>query len=84
VREYLVWRVDDRQIDWFEWVEGAYALRLPDARGVIESRIFPGLRLAVSAMLAGDRAVVLAELQTGLASSAHVEFVARLAELQRG
>jgi hypothetical protein len=34
----------------------------PDAEGVIESTTFPGLRLNVAAMLAGDRAGVLAAL----------------------
>jgi Uma2 family endonuclease len=84
VQEYLVWRVDDRQIDWFEWVDGVYAPLVADARGMLESRRFPGLRLAVPALLAGDLAVVLAELQAGPASPAHADFVARLTELQRG
>ena len=34
----------------------------PDARGVIASEVFPGLRLAVGRMLAGDDVGVLAEL----------------------
>jgi Uma2 family endonuclease len=79
VQEYLVWRVDDRQIDWFGWVDGAYVPLVPDARGILESRLFPGLRLAVPALLADDRATLLAELQVGLASPAHAQFVARLA-----
>lgn len=36
----------------------------PDERGVIASTVFPGLRLAVDKMLAGDRAGVLAELSS--------------------
>jgi hypothetical protein len=32
---------------------------------VIESDVFPGLRLNVPKMLAGDNAAVLAELETG-------------------
>ena len=35
----------------------------PDENGIIESRIFPGLRLNVQAMLDGDLAKVLEELQ---------------------
>jgi len=83
VREYLVWRTEDRRIDWFQLVEGLYTPLAPDERGMLESRIFPGLRLAVSAALAGDVAAMLAELQAGLASSAHAEFVAQLAALRR-
>lgn len=63
VQEYIVWRVYDAAIDWFELREGVYARLEPDERGVIESRVFPGLRLAVAKMLAGDLAGVLAEQQ---------------------
>lgn len=62
VLEYIVWRTEDEAIDWFELRDGKYAEREPDANGVIESREFPGLRLAVKAMLAKDRAAVLAAL----------------------
>ena len=62
VREYVVWQVYERRIDWFALHGGAYVLLEPDARGVIESEVFPGLRLAREKMLAGDDAGVLAEL----------------------
>lgn len=62
VQEYVVWRVLDTQIDWFRLRDGEYVRIEPDARGVIESEAFPGLRLAVTKMLAGDLAGVLAEL----------------------
>ena len=62
VKEYIVWQVYENRIDWF-WLnaDGEYEPLLPDARGVIESRVFPGLRLAVEKMLARDLAGVLAE-----------------------
>lgn len=63
VQEYIVWRVYDDAIDWFWLNEGAYERLQPDRRGVIESHVFPGLRLAVPAMLKGDLKAVLAELQ---------------------
>jgi len=63
VREYVVWRVEDRAIDWFRLEEGAYRRVEPDAASVIESAVFPGLRLPVAKMLAGDLAGVLAELE---------------------
>ena len=62
VREYVVWRVLDRAINWFRLREGEYVRAEPDARGVIESEQFPGLRLSVPKMLAGDAAGVLAAL----------------------
>ena len=44
-------------------VDGRYVPVEPDARGVIESEAFPGLRLNVAKMLAGDLAGVLADLE---------------------
>lgn len=62
VPEYIAWRVRDRRIDWFRLRDGAYIPLPPDAHGVIESEVLPGLRLPVEAMLAGDAAAVLAAL----------------------
>jgi len=81
VREYLVWRVHDGELDWFRLQEGRYVRLSVDAEGVIQSRLFPGLRLKVTALLAGNMAEVLAELQRGLASPEHSAFVNRLAGL---
>lgn len=63
VQEYIVWSVRRRQIDWFRLRAGRYVRLEPDADGVIESEVFPGLRLAVAKMLAGDMAGVVAELR---------------------
>jgi Uma2 family endonuclease len=68
VQEYLVWRVLDGAIDWFDLQEGAYVPVQPDAHGVIESRQFPGLRLDVAKMLSDDLAGVLAALEHPSAS----------------
>ncbi|MFN0147709.1 MAG: Uma2 family endonuclease [Dehalococcoidia bacterium] len=63
VREYIVWRTLDEQLDWFVLEEGEYVRLEPDADGIIESREFPGLRLHVEKLLAGDLARVLAEIR---------------------
>lgn len=63
VQEYVVWRVRDRELDWFELVEGEYVLRTPGSDGIIESSQFPGLRLDVGALREGDVARVLAALR---------------------
>ncbi len=62
VLEYIVWQIYENKLDWF-WLtpDGDYESLLPDDRGVIESRVFPGLRLLVPALLARDFAAVLAE-----------------------
>lgn len=75
VKEYIVWRVKDQQINWFTWQEGVYVQLTPDADGIIESIVFPGLRLAVQALLNGDMQTEQAALQKGLALPAHQAFV---------
>jgi Uma2 family endonuclease len=85
VQEYLVWQIFDQRIDWFELVEGEYIPLKPDQEGVICSRVFPGLRLAVTPLLAApaDLAAVLAELQKGLQTAEHTAFAERLARSGR-
>jgi Uma2 family endonuclease len=78
VREYLVWRVQNRQIDWFILREGEYERLEPDDRGMLRSEVFPGLWLDPAALLAGNLPEVLQILQEGLASPEHAAFVARL------
>ena len=74
VREYLVWRVYDRQLDWFSLEAGEYNLLAPDAEGVVRSQVFPGLWLATSQLLSGKMNEVLAVLQQGLNSDGHQKF----------
>jgi len=81
VKEYVVWRTEEEQLDWFQLIEGEYVRLMPDADGIIASQIFPGLRLAVGALLEGDLASVLSELQRGLSSVEHAAFVERLSEM---
>ena len=78
VREYIVWRVLDREIDWFVLRDGRYDRLRPDAEGVYRSEIFPGLWLDSAALLRGDLASVLAMVQRGIASPEHAAFVERL------
>jgi hypothetical protein len=62
VQEYLVWQVYEQRIDWWSLEDGEYAPLEPDAAGVIESNIFPGLRLNAIALLEGAQPAVLAAL----------------------
>jgi Uma2 family endonuclease len=78
VQEYLVWRVYDKQVDWFRLINDEYVRLTPDADGIVHSRVFPGLCLSVAALLAGDMTTVLAELQKGLGTPEHAAFVERL------
>ncbi len=83
VKEYLVWRVLDQQIDWFYLQNGKYVHLQPDEDGITRSQVFPGLWLHSSALIQGDMKQVLAILQAGIASQAHDEFVTRLEMLRR-
>lgn len=76
VQEYLVWRVYDRQFDWFRLKEGEYILLEPNTDEIICSQVFPGLWLAKSALLAGNLAKVLSVLQQGLSTPEHRNFLA--------
>lgn len=78
VREYLVWRVLDRELDWWQLHKGEYRSLPECAPGVLESGVFPGLRLARTALLAGDLLGVLAELQRGTGTENHAAFLAQL------
>lgn len=80
VREYIVWRVFDEQIDWFFLENGKYHRREPNKQGIIESDVFPGLRLNVPAMLEDDSQKVLSELQKGLQSKKYKEFSRQIAK----
>lgn len=83
VREYVVWRVLERAIDWFILREGKYELVAPGDDGILRSEVFPGLWLNVSAMLDGRLDAVLATLQQGVAKPEHKDFVSRLAAREK-
>jgi Uma2 family endonuclease len=78
VLEYVIWRVQDRQVDWFVLREGRYEPLAPSADGILRSTVFPGLWLDPAALLRGDLAAVLAIVQQGLNSPEHAAFTARL------
>lgn len=77
VLEYVVWRVHDRAVDWFVLTDDEYRPLAPDAHGVLHSLNFPGLRLAVVPLLAGDVTGVLSALQAGLGTPEHAASAAR-------
>lgn len=61
VQEYIVWQVYEGRLDWYVLEAGQYVPLLPDPDGVIHSRVFPGLRLRVKALLARDLPTVVLE-----------------------
>jgi hypothetical protein len=78
VQEYIVWRVDNRAVDWFALRDGLYVPNLSGPDGVLRSEIFPGLWLDPAALVAGDTARLLIVAQQGHGSPEHTEFVRQL------
>ena len=68
VQEYLVWRVEDQELDWYHLRQGEYEQLPVNKQGIICSEVFPGLWLDKQALLTGDLAKVATVLQQGLAS----------------
>jgi Uma2 family endonuclease len=80
VREYVVWRVLDRKVDWYVNRGGRFELASPPADGILRSEVFPGLWLDPAALMRGDVYGVLDIVQQGLNTPEHADFVARLGE----
>ncbi|BAY21571.1 hypothetical protein NIES2100_13260 [Calothrix sp. NIES-2100] len=78
VKEYIVWQVLEQKLSWFSLEQGEYLELVPDDLGVLRSRVFPGLWLAVPELLTGNMQSVLAALQTGLQSPEHAAFFEQL------
>jgi len=78
VLEYVIWQSYENQIEWFGLMDEEYRLLSPDPDGIIRSRVFPGLWLAVEALLSNQMARVLEVLQVGLQSAEHGAFVEQL------
>jgi Uma2 family endonuclease len=65
VLEYVVWRAEDREIDWFLLREGEYH-RLPrDAAGIYRSEVLPGLWLDPAVLVNSDLLAVSQVAQQG-------------------
>lgn len=77
IQEYVVWRVLDEAIDWFELRSGQYEPLPLSPEGWYKSNVFPGLWLDPAALIRGDQLEVLRVTQRGIASAEHAAFVAR-------
>jgi Uma2 family endonuclease len=75
VREYVVWQLHERRLNWFQLQEGSYTPLAPDEAGVVRSVGFPGLHLNVKALLSDDMPQVLTTLRQGMKTKAYAAFV---------
>ncbi|MBW4445162.1 MAG: Uma2 family endonuclease [Plectolyngbya sp. WJT66-NPBG17] len=80
VQEYLVWQTFENRFSWFRLENEQYVLVEPNDTGIIQSQVFPGLWLDVTALLNGEMITVLNALQGGLQSPEHQAFVQELVE----
>ena len=78
VREYLVWRVFDQEIDWFVLRNGQYERLAASPEGLFKSEVLPGLWLDPAALIRGDMTAVARGAQLGLAAPEHAAFLDRL------
>ncbi|MDB5384714.1 MAG: hypothetical protein JWM11_360 [Planctomycetaceae bacterium] len=83
VNEYLIWRVEDRRLEWNILRDSNYVPLTPGPDGILRSEVFPGLWLHAESLLQGDLAKVLAVLQQGLATFEHQQFVEQLQQRKR-
>ena len=78
VREYMVWRAEEGEVDWFVLRGDHYDRLTSGPDGIIRSEVFPGLWLDSAALVRGDMARVDDVVRLGLAMPDHAEFVDRL------
>lgn len=78
VREYLVWRVRDREVDWFVLRDGQFVKQPLSTDGLFRSEVLPGLWLDPAALVARDAARMFAVAMQGVASPEHRTFLAQL------
>ncbi|AUT04390.1 hypothetical protein CLI64_16635 [Nostoc sp. CENA543] len=84
IQEYIVWQVFESTVSWFSLQDGEYVELTPNPDGIIQSQVFPGLWLDVSALVTGNMQQVLGVLQTGLNSGEHHKFVEELHKFATG
>jgi len=80
VQEYIVWRFEDGELDWFRLTQGKYILLDSNLQGIIKSEVFPGLWLDKQALLAGNLTTVIEIVQQGLTTIEHQNFVQQLSD----
>jgi Uma2 family endonuclease len=77
--EYVVLVVHSKELLWFVHEDGDYVPNPADGKGIVRSRIFPGLWLDTQALLRADGRTLMETLRAGLASPEHEKFAALLA-----
>ena len=82
VQEYIVWRVEEGEIDWFRLRDDRYVRLTSNLAGIICSEVFRGLWLDKEAILTRNLTRVIEVVQQGLATAEHQEFVRNLQKIK--
>jgi Uma2 family endonuclease len=69
VREYVVWRTQDGEIDWFVLRQSSYERLEPESNGILKSVMFPGLWIQAKQRREPLMRALLDTLREGLAST---------------
>jgi putative restriction endonuclease len=83
VREYLVWRVRDREVDWFVLREGQFEKLPLGEDGLLRSETLPGLWLDPRAVVSREAARMFEVAMQGVASPEHPTFLAQVKTVQQ-
>ncbi len=78
VREYLIVIVKAERIEWYDRDRNGFVPMVADEKGIVRSRVFPGLWLDPAGIFAKSSKRLLATLNAGLATEDHAKFVAKL------
>lgn len=78
VQEYIVFLTLEQETIWYRLNEGRYEVVIPDQSGVLQSAVFPGLRLDTTSFWADDLPGLLEDLRRGLGTPEHAGFKASL------
>jgi Uma2 family endonuclease len=78
VREYVVWRTRDGEIDWLVLRASDYVRLEPGEDGILRSETFPGLWLDPAALIGGDLRRVAEVVRQGCETPEHAAFAAHL------
>ena len=79
VREYVVWRTIDDEIDWFVLRDGEYVRLALDGDGWYRSQRFPGLWLHPDTLLHGFPIAIHTMMHEGMKSAEHAAFANKIA-----
>jgi Uma2 family endonuclease len=78
VQEYLVWQLQEKKLELFAQKAGEFEKLQPDSKGIVRSKVLPGLWLNVPAILGLNKKAAIKTMRDGVKTIEHAQFVKRL------